>query len=269
MALAAAFKGVESILQLPLFVVEQQQFDQGKVIGQRLLLMGEASDPAPESIELASTLHWNGEPYIGIGNNAFVLAPMLIWRISKASANYKLFVFDSIKDDSVEFKAVEMSHYESNDAETIALQELLEGGTRPLEDLTLADGRSFQSEWGERRRALEQAQDKLHGRIPWQSFSKDTLAWYASKLSDEGGEPQQIIQETLLDDRDHLSKSEVDQLLMLFGTEEAVKKTLGRELLDLRAISDPDVRWMNVSSRTLTSSNVCGLRSSSLLGTSP
>jgi predicted HTH transcriptional regulator len=89
---------------------------------------------------------------------------------------------------------------------------------------------------------LEQAQDKLHGRIPWQSFCQDTITWYASKLSEQG-EAQQIIQEQLLDGRDHLTKTEVDQLEMLFGTEDVVKKSLGRELLDLRAVTDPAVRW--------------------------
>ena len=108
--------------------------------------MGETADPTPESVELASPLHWNGEPYIGIRNNAVVLSPMLIWRIAKASANYKLFIFDSIQDDSVTFKAIEVSQYESNDTETIELQELLAGAIRPLEDLALADGRSFQVE---------------------------------------------------------------------------------------------------------------------------
>ena len=109
--------------------------------------------------------------------------------------------------------------------------------------MALADGRSFQAEWRERRQALEQAKEKLDGRIPWQSFSKETLSWYASKLSDEGGNPQEIVQAQLLDDRDHLTKSELDQLILVFGTDDSVRKVLGRELLDLRAVKNPDVRW--------------------------
>ncbi|WP_013627485.1 ATP-binding protein [Rubinisphaera brasiliensis] len=242
-ALAFALQGVEPVLQLPLFVIEQQQFTKGELVGQRLLLMGDASDPAPEAVKLANTVHWDGEPYIGIGDSALVLAPMLVWRLSKASANVKLFVFDTIQEQSVKYKAVEVNVYESNDTETSDLQAILTGATRPLESLALADGRSFQAEWRERRQALEQAKEKLDGRIPWQSFSKETLSWYASKLSEDGGDPQAIIQTQLLDGRDHLRKSEVDQLILLFGTEEAVRKVLGRELLDLRAVKNPEVRW--------------------------
>ena len=71
--------------------------------------MGEAADPSPENIELAAPLHWDGEPYVAVGSDALLLAPMLVWRISPVSANYRLFVFDTIQDRSVKYKAVEVS----------------------------------------------------------------------------------------------------------------------------------------------------------------
>ena len=242
-ALTAAISGVESLLQLPLFVIEQQQFTRGKLLGQRLLLMGEASDPPPENIELAAPLHWDGEPYIAIANDALLLAPMLVWRISPASANYRLFVFDTIQERSVKYKAVEVSAYEANDCEFGALHTILSGAMRPLESASLANGSSLCAEWTERRRALEQAKQQLEGQIPWELLSDDTLAWYASKLPPSQEDKKAVIQCHLLDGRDHLTKSEVNQLVLLFGTKESVARVLGRELLDLRAVKTPDVRW--------------------------
>lgn len=242
-ALVAAINGVESLLQLPLFVVEQQQYTRGKLLGQRLLLMGEASDPSPENIELAAPLHWDGEPYVAVGNDALLLSPMLVWRISPASANYRLFVFDTIQERSVKYKAVEVSVYEANDSESGDLHTLLSGAIRPLESASLANGSSLCAEWNERRKCLEQAKQQLEGRIPWELLSDETLAWYASKLPTAHEGSRIAIQSELLDGRDHLSKSEVNQLILLFGKKESVLRVLGRELLDLRAVKTPDVRW--------------------------
>ncbi len=241
--LVVAMKGVEGLLQLPLFVIEQQLIKKGKVIGQRLLLMGEASDPQPENIELSSALEWDGDPYIAVGNEALHLSPMVVWKISYNSANYRLFVFDSIQDRSVKYKAVEVSVYESSENEFGEFHSLLSGGIRPLEKASLASGMSMWAEWNERRKSLEQAKKQVEGRIPWNFLSNETLTWYASKLPNSYIDTNAAIQFELLDGRDYLSKAEVDQLIFLFGKNEDVKKLLGRELLDLRAVKTPGIRW--------------------------
>ncbi len=243
--LVAAVTGVRGLLQLPLFVVEQIAVTKGKLVGQRLMLMGDGADPPPETIELSNALQDDGDPYIGFSELVYVLAPMLVWRVSPKTANYKLFIFDTIHPDSVTYKAVEVSTYESQDNETSDFHSILAGNARQAESLTLTDGRSFVKEWSERRRALETAQENLQGRIQWDSLSADTVKWYASKLATEGDtrSPQEIIHSRLLDDRDSLSAAEINQLQMLFGTDASIMRILGRELIDLRAVMTEGERW--------------------------
>lgn len=243
--LTAALRGVAGLLQLPLFVVEDIGFSKGNLFGQRLLLMGDGSDPPPETIELSGPLHDDGDPYIAFSSSILVVAPMLVWRVSHKTANYKLFIFDTIKDDSVLYKTVEVSEYESKDNETSDFKSLLAGDTRQAEELTLADGKTFTKDWSQRRRAIEAARENLQGRIPWDTYSAETMKWYSSKLAEEGDDrtSEEIIHSQLLDDRDSLTAADLHQLLMLLGTEAAIRKTLGRELIDLRAISTEGARW--------------------------
>lgn len=243
--LVSALRGVQSLLHLPLFVVEDIGFSKGNLIGQRLTLMGDGADPPPETIELSGPLYDDGDPYIGFNESVSVLAPMLVWRVSHKTANYKLFIFDTIQNDSVKYKAVEISTYESKDNETSDFQSILAGNTRQAESLTLADGRTFAKEWSERSRALEAASENLQGHIPWDSYSADAMRWYASKLATEEDtrSPEEIIDSCLLDERGNLAAADLRQLLMLFGTEDSIHKTLGRELIDLRAVITEGVRW--------------------------
>jgi hypothetical protein len=243
--LTAALRGVEGLLQLPLFVVEDIGFSKGNLFGQRLLLMGDGSDPPPETIELSGPLHDDGDPYIAFSGSISVVAPMLVWRVSHKTANYKLFIFDTIKDDCVLYKTVEVSEYESKDNETSDFKSLLAGNTRQAEELTLADGQTFTKEWSQRRRAIEAARENLQGRIPWDTYSVETMKWYSSKLAGEGDSrsPEEIIHSQLLDDRDSLTAGDLNQFLMLFGTEASILKTLGRELIDLRAVITEGARW--------------------------
>ncbi len=243
--MVAALRGVAGLLQLPLFVVEDIGFSKGTLFGQRLLLMGDGSDPPPETIELSGPLHDDGDPYIAFSDSISVVAPMLVWRVSHKTANYKLFIFDTLKDDGVLYKTVEVSEYESKDNETSDFKSLLAGNTRQAEELTLADGQTFTKEWSQRRRAIEAARENLQGRIPWDTYSAETMKWYSSKLADGGDSrsPEEVIHSQLLDDRDSLTAGDLNQFLMLFGTEASILKTLGRELIDLRAVITEGDRW--------------------------
>jgi hypothetical protein len=239
-----AIRGVENLLYQPLFVVEQQQVTRGKIYGERLMLMGEASDPVPETIELSEYLHWDSEPYLAIGCDVLPLNPMLAWRNSPDTANNRLFIFDTIQDKFIKYKAVENSTYKANDSESIKLiQEKISGVLSPKESRTLANGTSFSDEWTERRNLLEQSKKGLVSLIPWNSFDPKTLNWYLSKFPNEGSDANKIIENLLLDGRDRLNNFEKNQLLILFGKEELVKKTIGRELIDLRFLTSPNLRW--------------------------
>ena len=243
--MATAINGIQRLLQLPLFIIENLSYSKGTLIGQRLTLMGDSADPQPENAEVTGSIKGDGEPYIGFHESVCVQAPMLVWRVSHETANYRLFIFDTIKPDIIEYKAVEVSRYESQETESKDFHAILQGDTQHTESLTLADGRTFKQEWLQKRKTLESASDNLQGRVPWESFSPDTLKWYASKLVTEVSAltPEKIIQSQLLDERDTLTTIEQNQLQILFGTDVSVKKLLGRNMIDLRAVFTEGVRW--------------------------
>src|SRR5208282_1445860 len=62
--LAEALKGVDGLLMLPLFVVEEQQLVQRVIRARRLLLMGESADPPPDEIEITEGVEDLGVPYV-------------------------------------------------------------------------------------------------------------------------------------------------------------------------------------------------------------
>lgn len=82
------------------------------------------------------------------------------------------------------------------------------------------------------------------GDVPWQDLNDATLKWYASKLEDSHGRsPQEVIREHLLDGRRNVSEDEAKQLRYLFGTERTVRRTLRRDMIDLRFRDGSEKRW--------------------------
>lgn len=240
-----ALAGVDRLLSLPLFVVEEQRIDEGKIIARRLLLMGESADPQPEDVVFGVPLQTDHESYLGLKQGALLLPPMLIWRIARVTANYRLFVVDVVSEDSVKYKAVETEPIVEGAEMAADIRGRLAGSKRALEPLSLADGRSVAQEWLERQDSLVKAREQIDGRVPWDTFDAEVLKWFADRLDPQDTEEDAvtIVRAGLLDGRDQLSAAEVDQLVLLFGTEVDVKRRLHRELIDLRAIITPDVRW--------------------------
>lgn len=243
--LIQALEGVRPILGLPLFIVEEQKLVTKRVVAQRLLLMGESSDPQPDEIALSDSLSVDEQPYLAVGPGAILLSPMLVWGLASSSANFKLFVFDTVKEDSIKYRAVEPSTLEGGPDQAHDLTDLLAGKHRALEPVSLGDGRTLAAEWTERRKELEHLAEHMEGRIPWDDCAPETMTWFATRLDAEGGKknPRAVIQERLLDGRELLRPNEVHELLLLLGKDAHIHKRLGRELIDLRAIKDPNKRW--------------------------
>ncbi len=126
-----------------------------------------------------------------------------------------------------------------------ALMAILAGELLPLDDVCLVDGSNLPQSWAEERRVRESAGKDSEGVAPWDSYSSETLEWYARRLPGESSTsaPERITA-GLLDGRSSgLSRDELLQLMLLFGTEQAVRRALGREMSDFRAISEPGARW--------------------------
>ncbi len=76
--------------------------------------------------------------------------------------------------------------------------------------------------------------------IPWERFDTTTLNWFAQRLPDTGNQTARAaISEQLFFGRTAgLGQEEIDQAVLLFGTEAEVRGLLGREICELRAASD-------------------------------
>lgn len=242
--LVEALAGVEGLLGLPLFVVEEQQLAQKVIRARRLLLMGESSDPAPDEIEIAEGVNELGVPYIAIGATLLKLPPILVWELVQQRANTRLLFLDKVTPKACTYKTVEGDELSSPTARAAEVASLCSGAKRPAERVGLRDGRHLAREWGEKRRLIEETGARGEGLIPWGLFDSNTINWFVSRLTPKAeGETVDIICERLLDGRTSINAHERRQLVLLFGTQAAVREELRRDVMDLQVITDPEKRW--------------------------
>lgn len=257
-ALLQALRSMEDILGLPLIVVEEQRLgDDGVIVGRILWLMSESADPEPREVGVSSSSPFrrNRSLYLGLRGGALLLWPVLLWDIAEETMNYRLFFLDTIREKELKYKTVEVSVLGRNRELVDRLQELFGGDRVPLESTRLANGQDFHAAWLTERNQIEAAREQYEGRIPWEVFDPESLGWFARRLSPEpeGQEPQTIVTDFLLDGREQLTLEEIAQLVMLLGQEKEVRRRLGRDLIDLRVVKNPDARW---DERVVSSRNV-------------
>lgn len=220
------------LLDYPLFVMDESfKIVDGTKIGNRFLLMGEATEPCPEQIQLSGDLD-GVRPYLGVEGGVLRLYPFLVWIVSYTKYSYNLFLIDSTKDKTLAYKAVnkdakqytEPSRYDE-------LVKILNGELVPKQAVSLKNSQSFLLEWREKQSQMPSFQVQP---IPWQDMETDTLRWYARKLGATGqnvADFQQHITERLLDGRETLRPDEIRQLVLLLGTPAAIKNLTGRDLM--------------------------------------
>lgn len=239
-----ALDSAECVLGLPLFLIEEQHKTKGKVMARILLLMGETADPQPHTIELKSDVTFDREPAISFGDLSGTVCPMLVWHAVEETGNTKLFVWDAVANKTLKYRTLDGLHQELNGAHHARLCSLFGGAKVAPEACGLSSGDSLMRWWIARRKSVEAANAQIAGWIPWKYTDLDTLKWYASQLGVDGSEnPTQVIQDRLLDGRDHLQPFEIDQFVLLFGSEVEVGRRLSRELVDLRVRTSEDKRW--------------------------
>jgi hypothetical protein len=242
--LVEALKGVDGLLMLPLFVLEDQQLVQRVIRARRLLLMGESADPPPDEIEIAEGIDEIGVPYISINATLLKLPPILVWELVQQRANTRLLFLDRVTPRACCYKTVEGDETNGPADRAAEVAALCSGRKRPSERVELRDGRHLAREWGEKRHLIEETGARGEGLIPWDLFDSDTIGWFVSRLNPKAeGSPAEIICDRLLDGRTSINAHERRQLVLLFGTPTAAREELRRDVMDLQVITDPQKRW--------------------------
>jgi len=180
--LKVALGALDSIFRLPLFVIEEQHLESGKIIARRLLLMGESQDPLPEEIEINSGILRSCSPYIGLPDRVLCLYPFLIWELVTAKANYSIYFIHSIPKKNLKYTTISSDHWEHNSELHSQIQGSLSGAIIPKEIVLLKNGASFLQEWQEKKSAIEQSRRVISGHIPWDELKNETVRWYGQQL---------------------------------------------------------------------------------------
>lgn len=245
--LAEALRACQRLLDLPLFLLEEQKLVRKVVRARRLLLMGDG-EPSPDFIELESGLEEDNALYAGLKIGALRLPPFLLWEIVQARASYGLYLLHRADPKKVEYLTVHDDELTLPKAGA-EFEALTTGGLRPVESVALKDGGDILSAWLDEKKVREKAAQPNFGPIPWNDLSDATLKWYDAFLTggakpDDKKRPGSAMAKALLDGRDILPTDELRQLVLLFGKDKAVAALVKRPLVDCRARKrDSEQRW--------------------------
>ena len=255
--LMSSLQSIDAILGLPLFLVEDVRvMGRSNLLARRLLLMGESSDPIPEEIEINQGFEHQRYVYLGVADGVVSLFPFLTWELVNAKANYGLYFVNGFKNSKLSLITAYDDYCELNDNHFTEARNLLAAKTIPLETVELASGRTFLSHWSEAKKSLEQASKLSGGPIPWEDLDLATLSWYGAQLGAfTQEETQEKILECLFDGRDWLKSNEINQVKLLFGSDQTVRQLIGRDMIDCRLRKSTDTRW---DERIESSANVLG-----------
>lgn len=244
-ALAAALAGVEGLLCLPLFVIEDQQLIKKTICVRRLLLMGESADPTPDEIELEVGVDELRIPYLAAGKTLLRLPPALVWDIIEERANYQILFVDQLNGNNLVYKTVAADQKVGSTQSANELNQLCSGLKRPAEEVRLRDGRHLAQEWSEHRKLIEEAGQRGEGLIPWHLLDPASLQWFAHRLNPNAdpSNPAATVCSVLLDGRTSVDGHERRQLVLLFGKSDDVRAELRRDILDLQLNRNPSERW--------------------------
>lgn len=248
-------QGIESLASHPLFVVDTQKLVRKEPHILRLMLMGQQSDPVPEQIPVTESFIEEKRLYLGTRDGALMLHPMLVWDLEENRATLGIYLLHRIHEDLLDYESLAVFSAPANLPDPNEIKDLLQGMVVPKEDAVLHDGRSFFEEWKERRQLINSGQIISTQTVPWHTFDGSSLRWYSQVLkkhvSEVGGKTDNldwnqapnVIRQFLLDGRGEVTTDEQRQLLLLFAKETDIRRTLGRDILDLRSRQSADSRW--------------------------
>jgi hypothetical protein len=237
--LTEAVRACQRLLDLPLFLLEEQRLVKKVVQGRRLLLMGDG-EPAVSFIDMEGSLEEDNSLYVGLKIGALRLPPFLLWDIVEGRKSFGIYLLHRVDPKKIEYLTVHDDERVRADA-AADFESLTTGALRPVEMVSLKDGGDLFSEWIGQKKTREKAAEPDFGPIPWDAFQEATLKWYDGllKSGDKPGEkakkPGAVMAKMLLDGRDILSTDELRQLKLLFGKEKVVAALVRRPLVDCRA----------------------------------
>jgi hypothetical protein len=240
-------KEAAPLLELPLFIIEDQQLKSGKQIyARRLLLMGDA-EPQPEQIKITGGINELNTPYVACADGILLLLPFLLWDHLRKREKYGILLLNGInvQGGKVNYRSL----YDDDSFRQMLPQvdKLLHGELRGIEECALADGQSLLESWREKR-GIRVAKGQFEGgAIRWGELDDAAVRRYAKRLrtvSGENGSDRALISRLLFDERETLTAGELRQVELLFGTEDRVRHLLNRNMLDCRATRrNSDQRW--------------------------
>jgi len=240
-----AFKALEGLLILPLFLIEEQRYSHNMFYAPRLVLMGE-SEPIPGEIELINGLNETCVPYLGVTGGVLRLDPLLLWKISENRNCSCLYIIHATKTKTIKLVSIENDELEINSIYLEKISLLRSGNLETYEPIKLASGIDVITDWIKEKKQLEFILSAAPNVVPWDKLDKDTLFWYKNRISHEDDQDyKDVITRLLLDGRDTLSSIEIKQIVLLFGKKDEVKTLLHRLMMDCRMTSSAkkDTRW--------------------------
>ncbi len=242
--LHAILKYFEPLLGCPLFIIDEQRYEQETISAQILWLMGESKDPIPEEIQLKPGVRFTCHPYIAIDKRILDLNPQLIWESVPNRAYNGLLFFDGVYETEINYKSLESEKQEFNGNSVLRLNEITSGQAHTCEEVTLIDNRHLAQVWrAEQKRRIE-AVAVLQGKMPWDKFSLENLKWYAQRLAPESQlSPRAIVHLELFDNKETFDKDQIFQALLLFGKEPEIRPLIQRDVIDIRFLGDGARRW--------------------------
>ncbi|MGC8603862.1 MAG: hypothetical protein ACP5VS_09260, partial [Desulfomonilaceae bacterium] len=245
--LLKAIESLKSVLSFPLLLIEEQRLEKRQIIARTLWLMGDSPDPKPDELSLDSGINDIKVPYVAIGEELLSLFPIVLWDAMPKRETYGLLLLDSIRENKMRFQSMYSDRTETNGDRMSSLKSLFNGETISSEIVHLKDGNTLSSYWrGESAQRLE-ALKRHEGSMPWDLFDVTILEWYANRIKDKTGKEQakaaEVVKEKLFGGRVRFPENDRKQALLLFGKTAAVRKSLGRNIIDLRYVSGPGTRW--------------------------
>jgi hypothetical protein len=255
--LQKVLESLKELLQLPLFLMDNQTFEQGSIVANYLWLMGESADPLPQRASLSS--HFQRSPciYLGLPGGSISLTPWLEWNVIHNRQTKGIYIIHRITEEKKRLEYVSVWNDAHEDSKLYALAEQCVNQTlQPLEPPQFADGHSFYRIWSERRVIIEQSASEQISSIPWEEFDSTTLSWYSKRLGATSDSTiRNIICDKLLDGRTRLRPAEIRQLRLLFGSRATVATYIGREILDCRIRGTSEER-VDPSKRQIIKTNI-------------
>lgn len=245
--LVQVLESARHLITMPLLLIEEQLLEKGKIRARVLWLMGETQDPIPHEIGLESAVLNTRAPYVSVGAELLMLSPFMVWDAIEKREIFGLLLINSVGEDKISFQSIYADKKEASGDYLLEFKSSMNGETIAPELVSLDGGKTLSRYWGEELSPRPGKHGKTQSDIPWDSFDLESVDRYTRLLTIFNGKDGTPSRDTLVsllwDGREKLSEDEESQALLLFGTDDSVRKLSSRNLIDLRVFKNLASRW--------------------------